>query len=256
MPRKARKDINSEFLHIMVQGLNKEYIFNEEKDIEKYLGLISENIGKFNLEIIAYCIMNNHVHLLTFSEDTSEVTKFMQKINTKYAMNYNKCHNRCGYVFRNRYKAEEIYTRAHLLSCINYIHNNPVKAGMCKEKSEYKYSSYNDYLERKKFNNNNFIEKCLKKYGIDYNLILNNNYKGFKFIESEDFDEKDKEKIIKEYFEKENLKLEQLKKDKESLKKIVIELNIEYNLTQKEISEKLEISKTKVNRIIRSRISK
>lgn len=254
MPRKSRKDINSEFLHIMVQGLNKEYIFNQEKEIEKYFDLLSENIEKFKLKIVAYCIMNNHVHLLTFSNDTNGISKFMQKINTKYAIYYNKSHNRCGYVFRNRYKSEEIYSRAHLLSCINYIHNNPVKAGMCENKSDYKYSSYNDYLNKEGFVNEELIQKCLVDYGISYKDILENNYKGFRFIESEDLDENDKDKIIKKYLEKENLKLEQIKNDRAILKKIVVELNIEYNFTQKEISEKLEISRAKINRILRSEI--
>lgn len=254
MPRKSRKDISSKFLHIMVQGLNKEYIFNEEQEIRKYLKFLSEGTKEFNVRIIAYCIMNNHVHLLIFTEDITEISNFMRKINTKYGIYYNKLHDRCGYVFRDRYRAEEIYTRAHLLSCINYIHNNPVKAEMCKNKSDYTYSSYNDYIYKKGFINNELIDRCFLSYGIDYENILENEYETFKFIDCEENSKDIQEKIIREFLEKENVTIDQLKDSKNSLKNLIVKLYIEYNLTQKEIGERLGINKTKINRIIRNEI--
>lgn len=252
MPRKSRKEISSKFLHIMVQGLNKEFIFNSEIDINKYLKFISEGTKEFNVKIVAYCIMNNHVHLLIFTEDITEISKFMRKINTKYGIYYNNIHDRCGYVFRNRYRAEEIYTRAHLLSCINYIHNNPVKAEMCKQKSEYKYSSYNDYLYKKRFINDELIKDCFTNYEINYETILENDYEAFKFIEYKDNNQSVKENIIKNFLEKENMNLEQLKDNQNSLKNLILELYIHYNFSQKEIGEELGINNVKINRIIRS----
>lgn len=255
MPRKARKYMNSEFLHIMVQGLNKEYIFDKEIEKNIYLKNLLEYAKEFNrLRIIAYCIMNNHVHLLLFSKDTNEVSKFMKKVNTKYAIYYNKSHNRCGYVFRNRFRAEEIYTQSHLRSCINYIHNNPVKARMCENKWNYKYSSYKDYLYRKGIVSEELIQNYLEDYGIEYHDILEKSLETSKFIECEEYSGAMKDKIIDEFLEKNLLTLEQLKNDKTNLKKIITKLNIEYNFTQKEIAEKLEINKVKVNRILRSEI--
>ena len=124
MARKARQDLNTPFLHIMVQGLNKEYIFNQECEMKKYLNLLQKNIKDLDIMIPAYCIMNNHSHFLLYSENVQDVSKFMRKVNTSYGIYYNEKHNRCGYVFRNRYKSEEIFTQSHLISCINYIHNN------------------------------------------------------------------------------------------------------------------------------------
>ena len=73
----------------MVQGINKEYIFNQEIYIKKYLKFLKENQKQTNLKIIAYCIMTNHAHLLIKAENIQELSKFMQKVNSSYARYYN-----------------------------------------------------------------------------------------------------------------------------------------------------------------------
>ena len=186
VPRIGRKYIETKYIHIMVQGINKEYIFNEKSDIEKYLYLITKYEEDAKLRIIAYCIMNNHAHFLINTEDIAEISNFMKKVNTTYAIYYNKKYNRCGYLFRNRYRSEEILTSRHLYTCINYIHNNPVKAGMCNKKGDYQYSSYNDYVRKEKFITENLIEECLVKNGISYYEILKETKEDCKSIECEE----------------------------------------------------------------------
>ena len=90
MPRLARKNLNTPFLHIMIQGVNKEYIFNENKYIEKYLEIIDKEKENYNFTILAYCIMNNHAHFLVYVEDIKNFGKFMQKLNLIYAQMYDK----------------------------------------------------------------------------------------------------------------------------------------------------------------------
>lgn len=252
MPRQARNIINTEFLHIMVQGINKEFIFRDSIEKDKYLTILLKNIKEFNLQIISYCLMDNHVHLLVFTKDIYQVSKFMQKVNTKYAIYYNSIHNRCGYVFRNRYRCEQIYTISHLCACINYIHNNPVKAKMCDNKEDYKYSSYNNYLYKNGFVTNQFIENYLINYGIDYKDILEEKFEPINFIECKEFSKDNQNDILKEILEKEGKTIEQIRNDKKCLKKIIAIMNIEYNITQKDISQMLDINKVKINRILRS----
>ena len=196
MPRIARTKLNSNYLHIMVQGLNKEYIFNEEKEIQTYLYMLASDSKNFMLKIVAYCVMNNHVHLLIYSPKIEEISKLMSKVNTKYAKYYNKKHDRCGYVFRNRYRAEEIYSLARFINCINYIHNNPVKAGMCSNKGEYRYSSYNDYLNKTGFVNDELIQTCFINNEIDYMQVIKENKDDEEnnFIEYIDTKTKEKQK--------------------------------------------------------------
>ena len=145
IPRLARKDLNTPFLHIIIQGVNKEYIFNNDEYIEKFLDIFNKIKSDYNFTVIAYCIMNNHAHFLIHTEDIKEVGKFMHRCNMLYAKLYNKEKNRVGVLFRNRYQAEPIYDKKYLINCIKYIHDNPVKAKMVENCEEYKYSSYCDY---------------------------------------------------------------------------------------------------------------
>ena len=107
MARTSRNNMgNSSFFHVMVQGINKEYIFNTEKNKKKYLEEIYKN--NKDVEIIAYCIMNNHTHILVQTEKMQNIEDWMRKSNTSYALYYNKIKERVGYVFRDRYKLQPI----------------------------------------------------------------------------------------------------------------------------------------------------
>ncbi|MBR3255509.1 MAG: transposase [Clostridia bacterium] len=96
MSRVARKDLGSPFLHVMVQGVNKEYIFFNNDYIERYLEIIERYRYDFEFTIIAYCIMNNHAHFLIYAKDIAQFGKFMQKVNLTYAQFYNRKQHRCG----------------------------------------------------------------------------------------------------------------------------------------------------------------
>ena len=133
----------------MVQGIEKQFIFKEDKYMKKYKEIILDKLQEIPVTILAYCIMHNHSHLLIHSETPEEISKFMHKVNTAYSMYYNKINNRVGYVFRNRFKSQEIFDQGQLHTCLRYIHNNPVKANITKTMQEYKYSSYNEFISGK-----------------------------------------------------------------------------------------------------------
>ena len=109
------------------------------------------------MNIIAYCIMDNHVHMILNTEKKEEMSRFMKQINTTYAQFYNKVKDRVGYVFRDRYLSKPIFSELQLQRCIVYIHKNPVVAEMVNSEKEYKFSSYNEYLHP--INENNLISK-------------------------------------------------------------------------------------------------
>ncbi len=142
MPRFPRSYIKTSYFHIITQGINKKYIFEETEDIKYYIKMMYNLKEEQKINIIAYCIMNNHAHMLIETEELAELSKYMQRLNTKYGKYYNKKHKRVGYVFRDRYKSEGIYSKEHLYNCIKYIYNNPVKAGICNKAEEYPYSNY------------------------------------------------------------------------------------------------------------------
>lgn len=115
---------------------------------EKYLYLIKNNFKKFNVKILAYVIMSNHVHLCLYYENIEDLSKFMHTINSDFARYYNFVKTRVGYVFKNRYYTQEIRSQTQLFNTIAYIHKNPVKAGIVSEANQYRFSSYNEYVKR------------------------------------------------------------------------------------------------------------
>lgn len=161
MPRKARKYVRASFFHVMCQGIKKEDIFSNKKHINKYLKLLKKYKDEFFIDIIAYCIMPNHVHLLLHSYNIQNISKFMHKLNGVYGMYYNDLEERVGYVFRDRFKMEEITDDKYLKNCIFYIHNNPVKAGICNIPSSYKYSSYEEFFSTPHLINFNLVNQIM-----------------------------------------------------------------------------------------------
>ena len=178
MSRTTRNDMkNSSFFHIMVQGINKERILNTDKNKEKYLKLIHKN--NEGVDIIAYCMMNNHAHILVKTENIEKMQNWMKKSNTGYAIYYNKSNARVGYVFRDRYKSQVIKNVKHLYTCVDYIHENPVKAGICNKKEDYVFSSY---IDKYKGNQNEVKMKIAKMF----NDSGKNFEEEFEFMESEE----------------------------------------------------------------------
>lgn len=197
MPRFSRNSIETDFFHIVAQGLNKSYIFGSREDKLMYLQLLIDKSNLYNVAILSYCIMDNHVHILIYTPKISYMSALMKSVNTIYARYYNEKENRFGYVFRNRYLSQPIYNGNHLLRCVAYIHNNPVKARMVSSPAEYKFSSYTDYISKSGIINDNTLELLfgskdnyldtfheihksddtyldINDSKIDYNVILNN----------------------------------------------------------------------------------
>lgn len=227
----------------MSQGINREYIFEEEEDKNKYMKIIKKTKEEIEITILAYCIMNNHVHILFYTNDVRQITKFMHKVNLVYAKYYNKKYKRIGYVFRDRFKTQPICTERYLYTCVKYIHNNPVKANLCKNAQEYKYSS----SKQNEFYGGTDIEKSVRKI-----MCIDDTQKEerFAFLEVE----KDKEKICKEAFEgimiQKNIRQEDLKKNKQVLIDIVRILKNDYKISFRTMEKVLGIGRETLRQII------
>ena len=250
MPRVSRKNLKSFFKHVMVQGIEKQYIFGEERYIKKYKEIILEKLKECPVSILAYCIMHNHAHLLIHSEDPKEISKFMQKVNTKYSMYYNKVNNRVGYVFRNRFKSQEIFNQGQLYTCLKYIHNNPVKAGITKTMEEYEHSSYNEFLSgNHQIINNKSIELLFgqeKDFKSIFELIHNKSV----VIPDEEFLEI--KSFVKQFEKRYKIKITELKNNKGLLKVAIKEMKEMTNAKVVEIAEILRIDKSTVWRYLKN----
>lgn len=251
MPRLARNELQGkQFIHVMVQGINKEKIFLMEREKLEYIKLLYKYKDDYNINIIAYCVMNNHVHILINTENINNLTKYMHKINTSYGIYFNKNRNRVGYVYRDRFKTQVISNEKHLNNCIIYIHNNPVKANICKYANEYRFSSYKSFLYKR---NENLM---IKIFG-DKNTYINSNKEqnliDMNFIEDETDNDINIKNTINEYFIENKTNYLEIKIDTNLLEKITKKLKNTYNLSNIKISKYLNISKYKIDKIINNK---
>lgn len=147
MPREARKKSKTGIYHILLRGQNKQIIFQDNEDYMQFLQVLNESKAKSDFQIYAYCLMDNHIHLLLHEFD-EEIGTVMRRIGSSYVYRYNWKYRRCGHLFQDRFKSEEVETDAYFLTALRYIHNNPVKANITNTAANYRWSSYNEYLNK------------------------------------------------------------------------------------------------------------
>lgn len=256
MPRKARNNITSKFVHVISQGINKEYIFEKEEYKREYIKLLSKAIQEYqDTKILAYCIMDNHVHLLIYIVKIKELSKIMSKVNTAYGIFYNNKENRVGYVFRSRYYSQEIMEEKQLFNTISYIHRNPVKAGIVKKESEYKYSSYNCFI-RKQFDNDTIKLIFNSDDYLEQFFYIHENYSEENILEIREEQEKAEEKmkrIIIKFCKEYNSNIEHIKKDRYLLKLLVNEIKSNSDVTNKVIANYIIVGKNRITELLKER---
>jgi putative transposase len=135
MPRQARLDIPGALHHIMVRGINKSTIFEDDEDREQFLNRLGENVTDARATVYAFALMTNHAHVL-FKSGKAGISAVMRKQLTWYAQYYNRRHLRSGHLFENRYKSILCDEDNYLLPLIRYIHLNPVRAGIVETMEE------------------------------------------------------------------------------------------------------------------------
>lgn len=162
MARQARKKSGSGIYHVMLRGANRQTIFLEPEDYEKYLQVLAECKAISGCKIYAYCLMRNHVHLL-LQEGDEPIEQIMKRIAVRFVYWYNAKYQRIGHLFQDRFKSEPVEDDAYLLTVLRYIHQNPVKAGLCGSVSDYRYSSYNDYFSNSSLIDRDFIFSLLRR---------------------------------------------------------------------------------------------
>jgi REP element-mobilizing transposase RayT len=129
----------------MLRGINRQMLFEEAEDFKRFAEILSQ-CKTDACELYGYCLMDNHVHILISFDDRSQA-EFFKRVGIRYAVWFNKKYDRIGHLFQDRYKSEPIEDDARLLAALRYIHQNPVKAGLCKHPGDYQYSSYQSYLK-------------------------------------------------------------------------------------------------------------
>jgi REP element-mobilizing transposase RayT len=141
MARPLRIEFPGAVYHVTSRGNAKQTIFLEKGDNHKFLKVLSTVVERFNWSCHAYCLMNNHYHLIVETPE-GNLSRGMRQLNGVYTQVFNRRHGRVGHLFQGRYKAILVERDAYLLSLCRYIILNPVRAGFVKRPDQWRWSSY------------------------------------------------------------------------------------------------------------------
>ena len=172
LPRQARRKSESGIYHIMLRGINKQVIFEDEEDNFKFLETLKKYKAISGYKIFAYCLMSNHVHLL-LKVEKEDIDLIIKRVASSYVYWYNWKYKRNGHLFQDRFKSEPVENDSYFLTVVRYIHQNPLKAGVCKSIDGYNFSSYNEYVKKADLVDTDF---CLGIIDKEQFLDFNNEY--------------------------------------------------------------------------------
>lgn len=167
MPYRFTPFITNNYYHLFNRGVEKRTIFLNDQDFQHFFQTLyyyqfSGPKPRFStyrrfrvqdfdknpkiVEINCYCLMPNHFHLLIKQLQEDGIKEFMQKLINSYTRYFNTKHNRVGHLFQGMFKAVPVETIEQLLHLSRYIHLNPYVSDLCKDLSDYPYSSYPGYI--------------------------------------------------------------------------------------------------------------
>jgi len=143
MARPLRIQYGGALYHVTARGNRQEAIYHNDQDRNGFLSILAEVLERHNWLIHAYCLMDNHYHLLIETPD-GNLSQGMRQLNGVYTQRSNHNHNRVGHVFQGRYKAILVQKETYLLELARYIVLNPVRARMVGEANNWPWNSYLD----------------------------------------------------------------------------------------------------------------
>lgn len=146
MGRISRIYYKNAVYHICIRGNNRQMILKEEIDKIGFLATLDKFKMRFRFKLFGLVVMDNHVHLVIETSNTlANISKIMQAITLSYSQKFRRKYNYTGYVWQGRFKSSVIEDDSYILGCLNYIHNNPIRANIVENITDYKWSSYHFY---------------------------------------------------------------------------------------------------------------
>jgi REP element-mobilizing transposase RayT len=139
MPRTERKIGKTGIYHVLIRGIDRQRIFEDDEDYRLFLHCLKYTQDYARFKVFAYCLMPNHVHMLIKVTD-EPLSQIMRRLGAKYVRWFNNKYDRVGYLFQGRYKSEPIDDDKYFLTVWAYIYQNPVKAGLCARAVDYAWS--------------------------------------------------------------------------------------------------------------------
>ena len=270
MARKPRVHYEGALYHVIVRGNNRSYIFRSKDDKETYKKIIAKYKKRYRFKLYAYCIMDNHAHLLIEVADIP-ISKSMQGIQQVFTQNYNRKNNTTGHIFEQRYKSFLCDKETYLLSLIRYIHQNPVRANLT-DALNYQWSSHREYIGNSELADVNFPlslfsthkKKAIKRYLTFMDEMETKGIESMNKEEDEKAEAKNKkgspkvasDTIIKIIEEVTKIEMEKIKGNSKSkrisdIRKLYIKKLKKYSdITNKEIADLLKVGDSTVTNVL------
>ncbi|MFH1359498.1 MAG: transposase [Candidatus Omnitrophota bacterium] len=148
MARPVRLLFEGAYYHVINRGQSKREVFLDEKDYEAFLKVIRETCQTYKVNVVAYCLMRNHYHLIVYTPNAN-LPGFMRQLGGVYTQFFNRKYKQDGPLFKGRYKAIVVQEGSYLLRLIRYIHKNPIRAKIVERLDKYRYSSHGFYTKEK-----------------------------------------------------------------------------------------------------------
>ncbi|MFA4889749.1 MAG: transposase [Candidatus Omnitrophota bacterium] len=145
MARRTRIYYDHAVYHISIRGNNRQAVLEADEDKIAFLATLSKFKERFSFKLYGLVLMDNHSHLVVEANQTGNISKIMQAITLSYSQKFRHKYHYTGYVWQGRFKSNLIEEDRYIIDCIEYIHNNPVRAKMVEHPKDYPWSSYHFY---------------------------------------------------------------------------------------------------------------
>lgn len=148
MPRFARLVVPDYPHHVTQRGSRRQAIFFDESDYVAYSDLLAEQLPKAEVEVLAYCLMPNHVHLILVPRRADSLAQLLRKTHASYALQINQAHGWQGHLWQERFHSF-VMDEEHLLAAVRYVELNPVRAGLSKRPDGWRWSSVHFHMHER-----------------------------------------------------------------------------------------------------------
>ena len=252
MPRVARERSKTGIYHIILRGVNRQTIFKDDEDRQRFFESIAKFKDESKYQLYGYCFMDTHIHAL-MKEEMEPISLVLKRICSSFVYWYNLKYDRTGHLFQERYKSEVVEDDPYFLTVIRYIHQNPVKAGMVKNVSDYKWSSYQEYINKPLITDTEFALRLFsddKKEAIKRFEMFNNQQNTDKCLEFEKkvrLTDEDIRSLLLQHGIDNNKKLLKLELDERN--RILRDVKLTEGVTIRQLSKITGVSKSVISRL-------
>ena len=177
MTRQLRQQSATGIHHVMLRGINRQTIFEDDDDFRKFVFILKDMVQPHDqlrrplpsrCAIYSYCLMPNHVHLL-IQEKADGLAAVVRDIASRFARYYNDKYGHFGHLFQDCYKSEPVNDAGYFLILIRYIHQNPIAGGLCDNVESYEWSSWREFTgDKRRVSSICAVGAVLKKYPLEY----------------------------------------------------------------------------------------